>query len=192
MFNNKGITINKVKTILNAVRNEFENEIDTIDDIFDREITDEELNFALEFLGKYIDKVELIIDDELKNNCVKDNINLSKIYKGTWQEIGDENFYLGLDIDCNYNEIPLEIREYLKNKNNWTDFARENFDNNDKNFIVLNVWYNIKNDNYDMAFIYKDDETLDEICEYFIKAEEMTDENIDFIKNNLKLGKRDE
>lgn len=65
MFENKKITIDKVKTLLNAVKCEFENEIDSIDDIFDKELTDEQIDFAFEFLERYIDKVEMVIDDEV-------------------------------------------------------------------------------------------------------------------------------
>lgn len=66
MFDDKKITKEKINTILYAVYNEYENEIDTIEDVFGKEITNEQLDFAFEFLRKYIDKVELVIDDELK------------------------------------------------------------------------------------------------------------------------------
>ena len=67
MFDDKKITKEKINTILYAVYNEYENEIDTIEDVFGKEITNEQLDFAFEFLRKYIDKVELVINDELKN-----------------------------------------------------------------------------------------------------------------------------
>ena len=67
MFDDKKITKEKINTILYAVYNEYENEIDTIEDLFSKEITNEQLDFAFEFLRKYIDKVELVINDELKN-----------------------------------------------------------------------------------------------------------------------------
>ena len=67
MFDDKKITKEKINTILYAVYNEYENEIDTIEDVFGKEMTNEQLDFAFEFLRKYIDKVELVINDELKN-----------------------------------------------------------------------------------------------------------------------------
>ena len=67
MFDDKKITKEKINTILYAVYNECENEIDTIEDVFGKEITNGQLDFAFEFLRKYIDKVELVINDELKN-----------------------------------------------------------------------------------------------------------------------------
>lgn len=67
MFENKEISIEKVKRILYAVKNEFENDIDSIDDCFDKTLTDEQIDFAFEFLNSYIDKVEMVLDDELVN-----------------------------------------------------------------------------------------------------------------------------
>ena len=67
MFEDKKITIDKVKHILYAVKNEFENEVDSVDDIFEREISDEEINFGFQLLSKYIDKLELVIDDEVED-----------------------------------------------------------------------------------------------------------------------------
>ena len=65
MFEDRNITKEKVKDILYAVRNEFENEIDNIDDIFEEEITDRELDLMFKFLDMFINKVELVIDDEV-------------------------------------------------------------------------------------------------------------------------------
>lgn len=68
MFEDKKITKEKIKSILYAVQNEFENEVDSIDDIFEREISDDEINFGSQLLRKYIDKLELVIDDEVEDN----------------------------------------------------------------------------------------------------------------------------
>lgn len=67
MFDNKTITINKVSTLLQNVYNEFLNEIDSIEDVFNKTLTDEQIDFAFELLNKYIDKVELTIKDELND-----------------------------------------------------------------------------------------------------------------------------
>lgn len=61
------MNIEKVKETLYAVRNEFETDIDSIDEGFNKELTDEQINFAFEFLDSYIDKVEMVLDDELVN-----------------------------------------------------------------------------------------------------------------------------
>lgn len=72
MFDNKEITKEKVKAILYAVYNEYVNDINDdieyFEDIFKKEITIDQIEFGLEFLNKYIDKVEMVIDDELNNN----------------------------------------------------------------------------------------------------------------------------
>ena len=67
MFDNKTITINKVNTLLQNVYNEFLNEIDSIEDVFNKTLTDEQIDFAFELLNKYINKVELTIKDELND-----------------------------------------------------------------------------------------------------------------------------
>lgn len=67
MFNDEKITIQKVKDIIYAVRNEFENEIDTYETSDGKELTDNDIFIMFEFLDKYIDKLELVIDDELEN-----------------------------------------------------------------------------------------------------------------------------
>ena len=76
MFDNKEITKEKVKAILYAVYNEYVNDINDdieyFEDIFKKEITIDQIEFGLEFLNKYIDKVEMVIDDELNNNKEND------------------------------------------------------------------------------------------------------------------------
>ncbi len=67
MFDNKEITIDKVKDILYAVKSEFENEVDEIEDVFDKEISDESIDFAFELLERYIDKMENVLNDELED-----------------------------------------------------------------------------------------------------------------------------
>ena len=76
MFDNKEITKEKVKAILYAVYNEYVNDINDdieyFEDIFKKEITIDQIEFGLEFLNKYIDKVAMVIDDELNNNKESD------------------------------------------------------------------------------------------------------------------------
>ena len=76
MFDNKEITKEKVKAILYAVYNEYVNDINDdieyFEDIFEKEITIDQIEFGLEFLNKYIDKVEMVVDDELNNNKESD------------------------------------------------------------------------------------------------------------------------
>lgn len=52
--------IERIKEILYDIRNEFENDIDSIPE----EINEEQINFGFEFLDSYINKVEMILDDE--------------------------------------------------------------------------------------------------------------------------------
>lgn len=76
MFDNKEITKEKAKAILYAVYNEYVNDINDdieyFEDIFKKEITIDQIEFGLEFLNKYIDKVAMVIDDELNNNKESD------------------------------------------------------------------------------------------------------------------------
>lgn len=58
------MTENKIKTILYAVKCEFENDINDIDIIFNKKLTNEQIDFAFEFLNKYIEKVEMVIDSQ--------------------------------------------------------------------------------------------------------------------------------
>ena len=57
----------KIERILYAVQSEFENEVDSISDIFGRKISDKELDFGFELLNNYINKVKLIIKDYLES-----------------------------------------------------------------------------------------------------------------------------
>ena len=70
------LTKEKVKAILYAVYNEYVNDINDdieyFEDIFEKEITIDQIEFGLEFLNKYIDKVAMVIDDELNNNKESD------------------------------------------------------------------------------------------------------------------------
>lgn len=67
MFDNKEITKGKIEDIMYAVRNEFENEIDDIDNVMETEITDRELDLMFKFLDMFIGKTELVIDDEVED-----------------------------------------------------------------------------------------------------------------------------
>ena len=67
MFEDRNITKEKIKDILYAVRNEFENEVSDIDDIFEDEITDREIDLMFKFLDMFIDKTNMFIDDEVKD-----------------------------------------------------------------------------------------------------------------------------
>lgn len=67
MFDNKEITKEKIKDIMYAVRNEFENEVDDIDNVMETEITDRELDLMFKFLDMFIGKTEMVIDDEVED-----------------------------------------------------------------------------------------------------------------------------
>lgn len=67
MFEDENITKEKIKDILYAVRNEFENEVSDIDDTFEDEITDREIDLMFKFLDMFIDKTNMVIDDEVKD-----------------------------------------------------------------------------------------------------------------------------
>lgn len=67
MFENKKITKKKIKDILYAVREEFENEIDTYDTGGCRELSDDDISIMFEFLDDFIDKINMVIDDEVED-----------------------------------------------------------------------------------------------------------------------------
>lgn len=68
MFKDKKITIEKVKDLLYNVRNEFDNELDyDYESDSKRELSDDDFNIMIEFLDRYLDKVYLVIDDELED-----------------------------------------------------------------------------------------------------------------------------
>ena len=67
MFEDENITKEKIKDILYAVRNEFENEVSDIDDTFEDKITDREIDLMFKFLDMFIDKTNMVIDDEVRD-----------------------------------------------------------------------------------------------------------------------------
>lgn len=69
MFENKIITKEKIKDILYAVRNEFDNELDyDYESDYKKDLKDEDFDMMIEFLDRFIHKVSLVIDDEVKDN----------------------------------------------------------------------------------------------------------------------------
>ena len=67
MFEDKKITKERVKDLLYAVQNEFDNELGYDFDYNDRELTDDDLNMLSYYLNCFINKVNLVIDDELED-----------------------------------------------------------------------------------------------------------------------------
>lgn len=67
MFEDKKITKEKVKDLLYAIQNEFDNELDYDFDYNDKELTDDDLNMLSYYLNCFINKVNLVIDDELED-----------------------------------------------------------------------------------------------------------------------------
>ena len=68
MFENKKITIEKVKDLIYALQNEFDNELDYDDTSkYKAELTETDFNIMLEFLERFIGKFELSIVEELEN-----------------------------------------------------------------------------------------------------------------------------
>ena len=101
MFGNKVITKEKVKDILYAVRNEFENEIDDIDNVMETEISNRELDLMIKFLDRFIDKTEMVIDDEIVN-------------------LFDEYRLVALRDSCDCDNVLGAV--YLHNKHSLQDF----------------------------------------------------------------------
>lgn len=68
MFEDKKITKDKVKDLLYAVRNEFDNELD-YDYVSETgfEFDDVTFDIMMEFLDNFLNKVALVIDDELED-----------------------------------------------------------------------------------------------------------------------------
>ena len=68
MFENKKITIEKVKDLVYTLQNEFDNELD-YDYIskYKAELTETDFNIMLEFLERFIGKFELSIVEELED-----------------------------------------------------------------------------------------------------------------------------
>ena len=68
MFENKKITIEKVKDLIYTLQNEFDNELDyDYKSKYKAELTETDFNIMLEFLERFIGKFELSIVEELEN-----------------------------------------------------------------------------------------------------------------------------
>lgn len=68
MFENKKITIEKVKDLIYALQNEFDNELDyDYKSKYKAELTETDFNIMLEFLERFIGKFELSIVEELED-----------------------------------------------------------------------------------------------------------------------------
>ena len=80
MFESNKLTIEKVKDLLYAVYNEFNNELDyDYESIYKEELNVTDFYIMLEFLEKYINKVELCLNDEFNNRKGSDLVWL-KMY----------------------------------------------------------------------------------------------------------------
>lgn len=55
-----------IEDILYNTRNEFENEIDSYESSYKKDLTENDLNIMFEFLDLFINKVELLIEDQFK------------------------------------------------------------------------------------------------------------------------------
>ena len=68
MFEDKKITIEKVKDLIYTLQNEFDNELDyDYKSKYKAELTETDFNIMLEFLERFIVKFELSIVEELEN-----------------------------------------------------------------------------------------------------------------------------
>ena len=68
MFEDKKITIEKVKDLIYALQNEFDNELDyDYMSKYKAEFTETDFNIMLEFLERFIEKFELSIVEELED-----------------------------------------------------------------------------------------------------------------------------
>ena len=68
MFEDKKITIEKVKDLIYALQNEFDNELDyDYKSKYKAELTETDFNIMLEFLERFIGKFELSIVEELED-----------------------------------------------------------------------------------------------------------------------------
>ena len=68
MFEDENITKEEIKDILYAVRNEFENELDyDYESDYKKDLKDEDFDMMIEFLDRFINKVDLVIDDEVRD-----------------------------------------------------------------------------------------------------------------------------
>lgn len=66
MFEDKRITVEKVKDLIHRVRNEFDNE-GLVDFDYNRSLTDNDFTLISYYLMCFVNKLELVIDDELCN-----------------------------------------------------------------------------------------------------------------------------
>ena len=67
MFEDKEITVEKVKDLLYATKNEFENELDY--DYFSEykeELSSKDFDIMFEFLNRYIGKIELYLEENFE------------------------------------------------------------------------------------------------------------------------------
>ena len=67
MFKDKEITVEKVKDLLYATKNEFENELDY--DYFSEykeELSSKDFDIMFEFLNRYIGKIELYLEENFE------------------------------------------------------------------------------------------------------------------------------
>ena len=68
MFKDKKITIEKVKDLVYALQNEFDNELDyDYKSNYKAELTETDFNIMLEFLERFVGKFELSIVEELED-----------------------------------------------------------------------------------------------------------------------------
>ena len=68
MFEDKKITIEKVKDLIYALQNEFDNELDyDYMSKYKAELTETDFNIMLEFLERFIGKFELSIVEKLED-----------------------------------------------------------------------------------------------------------------------------
>ena len=68
MFEDKKITIEKVKDLIYTLQNEFDNELDyDYKSKYKAELTETDFNIMLEFLERFIVKFELSIVEELED-----------------------------------------------------------------------------------------------------------------------------
>lgn len=68
MFENKKITTEKVKDLLYNLQNEFENELDfDYQSEYKEKLEEQDFNIMLEFLERFVNKAELLINDELED-----------------------------------------------------------------------------------------------------------------------------
>ena len=68
MFEDKKITMEKVSDLLYKVRNEFNNELDyDYETSSGKELTDDDFEIMVEFLDRFLDKVNDVMKDELED-----------------------------------------------------------------------------------------------------------------------------